>query len=55
MTILVGGTGSFAKPFNIPRHDPLTRAVNSCLDDSTILIWDMFLANLNSRLQAICI
>lgn len=55
MTILVGGTGSFAKPFHITRHDPLIKAVNYCIDDSSNLMWDMFLANLNSRLQAICI
>jgi hypothetical protein len=50
MTILVGGTGSFAKPFHITRHDPLTRAVNYCIEESSNLMWDMFLANLNSRL-----
>ncbi len=36
MTIMVAGTGSFAKPFHINRHDPLIRSVNLYLEDSIV-------------------
>ncbi len=48
MSILVAGTGSFAKPFHINRHDPLIRSVSLYFEDNKL--WDMFLANLNSKL-----
>jgi|LauGreDrversion4_2_1035121.scaffolds.fasta_scaffold30028_2 hypothetical protein len=36
MTIMVGGTGHFSKPFNINRHDPLIRSVSIYLEDAVV-------------------
>ena len=53
MTILISGTGSFSKPYQIKRDDPLVRSINYYLEDT--VVWDMFLANLNSNLLALCL
>jgi len=38
MTILVSGTGSFAKPFHINRHDPLIRSISYYCDDTKVIV-----------------
>lgn len=36
MTILVSGTGSFTKPFQVNRQDPLVRSINYYCDDNVV-------------------